>query len=113
MAQEDFYLNQGDTSPSIQGTCKDSAGVVVDVTGAGIKFSMTNLAKRTVKVQLATATIVDGTNGIIKYNQSAGDVDEPGDYLCKWQVTFVGGLIQTYPNNNANPFVLHISREAG
>ena len=93
-----FYIKQNDTSPSIQGTVKDPDGVAVVVSGATVRFHMWGKYNKTAKVD-AAGSIVDGPNGVVKYDWSAADTDTTGTYSGEFEITFIDGSVQTYPNN--------------
>lgn len=92
-----FFIKQNDTSPSLQGTATDADGVAVPVTGASIQFHMRKSGATTPKVS-AAGTIVDGPNGIMKYDWITGDTDTTGLFYGEFQVTYSGGAIETFPN---------------
>lgn len=98
---DSFTVRSGDRREPIQRTLRDSAGVVVNLSGSTIKFRMRK--KRgsggTFKVDTA-ATIVNapGTDGVVKYSWAAIDVDTPGAYRGWFEVTFGDGTKQTFPN---------------
>ena len=113
MAARTFYMNENDTLPDLQVTVKDGDDVVVDVTGATIKFSMKDIALGTLKINERSVTIVNGTSGIIKYvwQSDKSDTNVVGKYLCEFEVTFSGGAVLTFPGNTINPLYLVITAE--
>jgi hypothetical protein len=52
-----------------------------------------------VKVSLASATLVTAAAGLVKYSWAAEDVNTAGTYSGEFQVTFLSGGIQTFPNS--------------
>jgi hypothetical protein len=100
---DSFTVKTGNRREPIQRTLKDSAGVVVNLTGATVKFRMrTNRPAGTGSFKVdTTATIVNapGTDGLVKYSWAAIDVDTPGAYRGWFQVTFGDGTVQTFPND--------------
>lgn len=94
----DFYLTANDTSPSIAYQLKDGNGAVVVLTGASVKLHM-QAPGSAVKVN-AAATITDAALGKVSYTFVAANTDTPGDYLARWQVTFSGGAIESFPNGD-------------
>ena len=95
----DFYLKKGDTNNVLEATLRDVNGVVVNLTGATVVFSMMNAAS-TVKVSLAACTIVTAAAGLVSYAWVAADVNTAGTYRGEFQVTYSGGGIQTFPNDS-------------
>lgn len=91
-----FYMKQNDTSPSIKIECADGDDAIIPVTGASVNFFMRD-ANGTVKVNGA-GDVVDGPNGIIKYDWVLTDTNTVGVFNAEFQVTFAGGEIETFPN---------------
>lgn len=92
-----FYINQGDTTPEIQTTLTDPNGDPADVTGASIQFKMAE-ARGGDSVIDAAGTIVNGTQGEVRYDWSSGDTDSPGRYRAVFEVTYTTGEVETFPN---------------
>jgi hypothetical protein len=97
-ADPTFYWKQHDTAPAIEGQLTDlDLNEPVDVTGATVTFIMKSVNGTIPKVS-ASATIVDGPTGLVKYAPIAADTDTAGDYLAEWQVVFGDGSKRTFPN---------------
>jgi hypothetical protein len=94
MAQR-IYVKAGDAGSTLEQTLKRD-GSAVDLTGASVRFIMSESPTSTPKVD-AAATIVDASAGKVRYTWQASDLDAPGRYIAEWQVTFAGGAIETYP----------------
>jgi hypothetical protein len=93
-----FYFGQSDTSPVLQDTLLDSSGAAVDLTGATVKFTMTDRFG-VVVINAAAATIVGPpTGGVVSYTWQTADLANPGFYRGKWTVTFSGGGVESFPN---------------
>ena len=75
---------------------KDGDDIVVDVTGATVRFHMFDQDKVS-KVD-AAASIVNGAAGDVQYLWVAGDTDTAGFFDSEFEVTFSGGRIETFPN---------------
>jgi len=92
-----FYIKQNDTSPSMLATLQDANGVAVDVTSATVNFYMGNINGNVVN---STATIVDAAAGQVRYDWVALDTANSGMYQAEFEVIYVGGTKETFPNND-------------
>ena len=95
-----FYIKQNDTRPAIAANLTDANAAAVNLTGAPVRFSMRVEPAGTVKVSAAAATIDDAEAGQVSYNWTASDTNTADDYEAEFQVTFVGGAVQTFPGRN-------------
>lgn len=93
----DFWIKKNDTVPVLEAILKDSDGVVVDVTGASIRFHMATIGG-TLKVD-DTGSVVDGSAGHVRYEWIAADTDTAGTYLAEWEVTYPNSTIETFPSD--------------
>lgn len=93
-----FYVKQNDTSPYMLATLKDANEAAVDITAASVRFHMRPVGSTTVTVD-AAAVIVDAENGIVRYEWDAADTDTVGSYQAEFEVTYLEGDIETFPNN--------------
>lgn len=100
MAAADFYIKEGDRSPSLLVTCVDEDGVIIDLTAAiAAKFYMINPGDTTVKVDGTAGTIVvPVTDGKLRYDWATADTDTPGDYDGEFEVEWSDGTKTTFPN---------------
>lgn len=95
----DFVIKRNDTSPGLQDTLLDPAGNVVDISGGSlVRFHM-YAQDRTTLVVDASATIVDGPNGVVRYSWETQDTANAGWYWFEWEVTRPDTTIETYPNS--------------
>ena len=92
-----FYIKQNDTSPSMLATLQDANGVAVDLTGATVNFYMGNINGNVVT---STATIVNAEAGLVRYDWVALDTADSGMYQAEFEVIFIGGTKETFPNND-------------
>ena len=98
MPHIDFLIKQNDTSPSLEGICRDGRRRPVDLTGATVVFNMRSLPGGAVKVNGGTMGAVGlATRGRQKYSWAAGDVDTAGTFEGEVQATFSNGVIRTFP----------------
>lgn len=93
-----FYIKQNDTSPSIGATLKDGESNVIDLTDANVKFHMRPVGGSTVAVDRA-AVILSPTEGTVRYEWLDGDTVATGVYQAEFEVTYVNGTIETFPND--------------
>ena len=99
MATPTFYIKQNDTRPELDVFLRDDKDRTINITGATVKFSMRNASTNVVKISLGAVTTVSSTSGRVKYSFSAADTDTAGNFDGEFQVTFVGGQIETFPND--------------
>jgi hypothetical protein len=93
-----FFIKRNDTSPIFRAILKDGDGVVVDVTGATVRFHMVDQA-RVLKVD-AAAVINAGSSGDVQYEWIAADTDTAGFFDAEFEVTFATSRVETFPNNS-------------
>ncbi len=83
----------GDRNPSITETIAID-GTAQDVSSATTTFNMRAVGSSTLTVDGGTtAFVTDGTDGAVRYDWAANDVDTAGTFLVWWEVT-VGGKVQ-------------------
>tara|TARA_R100001440_G_scaffold21063_3_gene34812 strand:+ start:578 stop:901 length:324 start_codon:yes stop_codon:yes gene_type:complete len=95
-----FNIKQNDTSPEIGAVLKDGSGNAIDLTAASVRFHMKRIGATTASVTSA-ATIVNADAGSVKYVWQTGDTSTPGSFQAEFQVTFVNGSIETFPNDGS------------
>ena len=83
----DLSYVTGDTAPSIFGTLTTTDGQPFDLSAATVRFQMRLAIDNRYSVD-APAEIVDAEAGTVRYDWQAGDLDEPGDYVSRWLITF-------------------------
>ena len=99
MADPTFYIKQNDTRPELDIFLRDDKDRSINITGATVKFSMRNASTNVVKISLAAVTPVSSTAGRVKYSFTASDTDTAGNFDGEFQVTFIAGQIETFPND--------------
>jgi len=99
MATPTFYIKQNDTRPELDVFLRDDKDRTINVTGATVKFNMRNASDNSVKINLGSVTTVSSTAGRVKYSFSSADTDTSGNFDGEFQVTFVGGQVETFPND--------------
>ena len=98
MSNYSFNIKQNDTSPTLSVVVADSSGTAINITGASVLFKMRAVNSSSLKVN-SSATITNASNGAVSYTFSASDTNTAGLFQGEFQVTFSGGLIETFPNS--------------
>lgn len=93
-----FTIKQNDTSPSLQATLQDANGLAVLLTGATVRLHMIPLNGGTGLDK--AMTVVNATQGTIRYDWVAGDTSSVGTYAAEFEVTYSDGSVETFPNND-------------
>ena len=93
-----FYMKQGDTSPSLRTTLKDSSATPVNITGATVNMHMYTQDKVTVVID-AEMSISDAAGGVVTYDWQAGETDNSGWYWVEFEVTYSDATVETFPNS--------------
>jgi len=78
-------------------TLQDANGVAVDLASATVNFYMGNINGNVVT---STATIVNAEAGLVRYDWVALDTADSGMYQAEFEVIFIGGTKETFPNND-------------
>jgi|TARA_R110000751_G_scaffold256144_1_gene355642 hypothetical protein len=99
MATPTFYIKQNDTRPELDVFLRDDKDRTINVTGATVKFNLRNASDNTVKINNGSVTTVSSTSGRVKYSFAASDTDTAGNFDGEFEVTFVGGQVETFPND--------------
>lgn len=96
----DFYLKKNDTGPALVATLADSEGNAVSLSGATARFHMRVRGAAALTTDAAATVDPDQvTNkGKVTYSWAAADTDVAGEFEGEFQVTFGGGVIETFPN---------------
>ena len=87
-------IKQGDTARVFQDTLTID-GEAMDLTGASVAFVMMNVCSG--EAQRGTASIISATAGTVRYQPTTTNVATVGRYRAEWEITYVGGKIQTVP----------------
>ncbi len=114
MAEAIHSIKENDTSPILQATLKDGDGVVVNLSGSTVVFSMRDENLQTLKIDKKACVLVDAVNGVVSYTWLAAnnDTDTPGLYIGEFQATN-GAAIESYPNNEDNRLFIRVTPEVG
>src|SRR5579872_722272 len=82
---------QGDYGYDLNFTCKDSAGVVVNLTGATLAFFAQSVFDGAVNFSNAMVIVGSPTLGTCKYTVQANDFIVPGSYNAEIQLNYGTG----------------------
>ena len=101
----DFTIKIGDTAPNIKARLKSKDGTTVTLTGATVVFSMRHAQTRVVTHSNRSANILEATpptepdDPNVDYDWETVVPSIPGPYEAEFEVTYSGGLIQTFPDS--------------
>ncbi len=101
-------FTQGDTAPALDGVIhlEDAPETTVDLTDCTVRVQMRKVDDRRYQVN-AAATVVDPLLGTVTYAWGPNDLAVPGTYIAQFEVTYLGGRVQTtYP-----PVELEVRRQ--
>lgn len=93
-----FFIKEGDRLPNITGTVRDGDGEIVILTGCTVKFIMSRTPGGTPVINAAAALIALGVTGRVTYAWGAADTTTAGTFYGEFEITFPGGLLETFPN---------------
>jgi hypothetical protein len=93
----DFTIKQGDTSPALEATLKDRDGNAVNLTGASVQFHLATTRYK--NIVDATGTLVNASEGKVKYEWQADDTSQHGDFFAEFEVTYADSTVETFPND--------------
>lgn len=93
----DHVLVANDSGTPITHQLTDVNGAVVDLTGASVKYMLWIPGAAAAAINAAMTVVGSPTLGTVSFTPSAAQSATPADYIEEIQVTFSGGLIQTYP----------------
>jgi hypothetical protein len=88
---------QGDTAPDITAVIheEDDSTAIIDLsTASGVRFQMKQPGDKRYTVN-AAAEVLDALAGKVSYSWGPNDLAVPGTYNVQWEVTYLGGRIQT------------------
>lgn len=98
-----IYMKTGDTEPPVDCQLCDRNGPV-NLTGCSVLFIMRS-PTGAIKVN-APAVIVDAVDARVRYLWAPLDTDTPDAYRCEFQVSFPGGSVATWPNDDYVPGIV-------
>jgi len=94
----DYYVSQGDKSLVLRRVLQDARGSAVDLAGAVISFWHEPIEGGTVRGGSAVNES-SGTAGQVAYTFGTADTATAGLRVGEFEVTFQGGAVQTFPND--------------
>ncbi len=77
----------------------------VDLTGNTLVFRLVSAVDGSVKVNNATATIVDSLTGEVRYDWVSTDIDTTGNYWA-WFIRTMGGETEHFPVGHVYKIVI-------
>lgn len=89
-----FTLKQGDTAPALLVACEGDEGPVDLSAASGATLVLANEAGVAVR---RVASILPGTDGLVRYDWSPDDTATAGTYRAEVEIAWVAGVVQTFP----------------
>lgn len=100
-----FYIKQNDTEPTFQAGLLDSDGFPVDLTSAtAVRFHMRDASGTVIVDQ--PMVIITAASGVVQYDWIAADTQTAGSFQVEVEVTYLGGSIETFPNNGYEEVII-------
>lgn len=100
-----FTIKRGDTSPALlfELLPKD-----VVLSGATVRFNMRIRDTNTVVVNRASGAVEVGVGTpTVRYNWTQADTAKAGEYDAEFEVTYLDGKIETFPNDGFIPILIN------
>jgi len=92
-----YYIKEDDRSPSLQATLKNPDGRSVKLGDANVNIRVAK-ARGGENIVNSDADKVNASEGIVGYTFSDGETSEDGRYRVEFEVDYVGGATETFPN---------------
>lgn len=88
---------QGDTKPDLMAIIHklDDPTTPLDLTDCSVRFQMRRPDDRRFTVNAAASVYGDPETGQVMYSWQGNDLSVPGEYVGQWEITFLGGAVQT------------------
>jgi hypothetical protein len=90
-----FSIKRGDMLPSIRMAFFPET---ISLDGASVLFKMRRI-RGEVLIDRA-ATIITNTPPVVQYDWQTSDTQESGKFEAEWEVTYPGGLVETFPKDS-------------
>lgn len=100
-----FTLTAGDTVPNLQAVLQDSQGDAIDLTDASVQFHLEDPRGGETVID-EPASVIDATNGLVRYRWHVDDTEVPGRYRAEFVVTYDTDDIETFPNDGFHDVVI-------
>lgn len=96
--QPSFTIKRADTGPRLLFALTPAAEI--DLTGATVRFNMRSRQAGTIRINRASAAIVTATvTPTVAYDWQTGDTATAELCDAEFEVTYAGGVVETFPNN--------------
>jgi hypothetical protein len=98
MQMSDFVIKSGDTSPSLIVTLVDDTETPVNLNGANVAIRMRAVEGGALVIDAPADVIGDPRDGVVSYDWQPSDTDDVGRFEVEFEVTYISGDPQTFPN---------------
>ncbi len=105
----DRLIKRNDTNNWARARLVDENEAPINLTGATVRYTLQHVRLRTLKVNRATATLMDQTvyPGEVYYEWLTADIDTAGTYREEWEVTYSSGEKETFPVGEDQIVIIH------
>jgi hypothetical protein len=97
----DYFLKQGDNTPTFTAVLKDLNNQPINLTGATgqifIRPARSGIVAVTGPLVIASDQVAN--KGMVSYTWGSSGIATPGEYLIEFRITFSGGNVQSFPND--------------
>lgn len=92
-----MLIREDDDSPTLTSTLTDSAGTVINLTGATVTLRAKRIGSTVRIIDDESVTVSNATGGAVQYQLSTTETATHGVYRLEWDVTHSGGRVETFP----------------
>lgn len=103
-----FTIRQNDRLPTFEVVLRDRNGPV-ELTSATVRLHLVRTRRRSLVLNVPATPAVDQSGedrGRVFYEWAVGNTAVPGDYEAEFEVTFLSGKKETFPNEGYIPVLV-------
>lgn len=101
-----FVIKQDQRGPALEATLTKGDGTPQDLSGGTVTFYLRRRRTNVLKVNGGAVTIVNASQGQVRYSWGASDTDTPGMYLAEFQIANLSPTPVRFPSEGY--IVVHV-----